>query len=441
MDIKLSHQDQLENTFDITIPASLIAERIDRHLAETAKTTTVAGFRPGKVPLTVMKQKYGDVALEKTMDALLQEAVKKALADHKINPAMQPKIDAGSYEEGKDFKFKMTVESLPEINDIEVKKLKVQRLDVQVGDEKVTEVLDLACSEMGTKEPLKTQRASKKGDFVKIDFDGFVDGKALDNGKATDFELELGSKSLIDGFEEGLIGVKPGEKVTLNLSFPEGYHEASLSGKPVVFDVTLKSILEKKPAELNDELAKKYSYDSIQAMKDGFKARLKQDYQRFARDVEKHDLLEQLDKTMTVQLPKQMVDAEFDVICTELQNQKASAEKMTKEEKEKLRAEYYPKAERRVKLGLILSNTARKKNIVVSPQELEQAVMEKARSYAGQEQAVINYYNKNPEAVNMLRAPIIEEKVIDSLLAQFEDKPKAVTIDELKKMVDQRQSA
>ncbi|MAP24784.1 MAG: trigger factor [Rickettsiales bacterium] len=441
MDIKLSHQDQLENTFDITIPASLIAERIDAHLAEAAKTTTVAGFRPGKVPLTVMKQKYGDVALEKTMDKLLQEAVKKALADHKINPAMQPKIDAGSYEDGKDFKFKMTVESLPEINDVDVKKLKVQRLDVQVGDEKVTEVLDLACSEMGTKEPLKTQRAAKKGDFVKIDFDGFVDGKALDNGKATDFELELGSKSLIDGFEEGLIGVKPGEKVTLNLAFPEGYHEESLSGKPVVFEVTLKSILEKKPAELNDTLAKKYGYDSVQAMKDGFKARLKEDYQRFARDVEKHDLLEQLDKLMTIQLPKQMVEAEFDVICTELQNQKASAEKMTKEEKEKLRAEYYPKAERRVKLGLILSNTARKRNIVVSPQELEQAVMEKARSYAGQEQIVINYYNKNPEAVNMLRAPIIEEKVIDSLLAEFEDKPKAVTIDELKKMVDQRQSA
>jgi trigger factor len=144
---------------------------------------------------------------------------------------------------------------------------------------------------------------------------------------------------------------------------------------------------------------------------------------------------------MTLELPRQMVDAEFDVICAEIQNQKESAEKMSDEDKEKLRSEYYPKAERRVKLGLILSNAARKKNINVSPQELEQAVMEKARSFAGQEQAVIDYYNKNPDAVNMLRAPIIEEKVIDSLLAQFEDKPVLVTIDELKKMVEDHQTA
>ena len=441
MEIKLSEQNQLEKKFEIIIPASLIAEKIDAHLNEKASTTTVAGFRPGKVPLDVMKQKYGDIALEKSMDALIQEAAKKAFETHNFKPAMQPKIEADSYKEGEDFKFTITAESLPEIEDVDVKKLKVKRLDVQVGDDKIKEVLDLACAEMGEKVAVKTSRATKKGDVVTIDFEGFVEDKALDNGKATDFELELGSQSLIDGFEEGLIGVKLGEKVTLDLAFPEAYHEASLSGKPVRFDVTVKSILEKKPAKLDQDLAKKYNYDSVEAMKDGFKDRLKQDYQRFARDVEKHDLLDQLDKTMTLELPRQMVDAEFDVICAEIQNQKESAEKMSDEDKEKLRSEYYPKAERRVKLGLILSNAARKKNINVSPQELEQAVMEKARSFAGQEQAVIDYYNKNPDAVNMLRAPIIEEKVIDSLLAQFEDKPVLVTIDELKKMVEDHQTA
>ncbi len=436
MQIKLSKEDKLLKEIEIIIPSDMIEKKIEAHLQDAAKTTTVAGFRPGKVPLPVMKKKYGDVALEKAMDALIQEGTRKALTEHKVRPAMQPSLKADPYKEGKDFKFVVSVESLPEVSDVDVKGLTLKRYQVKLEDEKLQETLQHAQREFGETKELSTPRKSKEGDFVVIDFEGSVDGKKLEQGTATDYELQLGSKSFIHGFEEGLIGLKPGEKTTLKLKFPEQYHAADLAGKDVQFDVTVKAIKELVLAPLDEELAKKLHYKTVDEMKEGFKKRLMEEYSHFSRDVEKHLLLEELDKKITFDLPNSMVEAEFDVICSELQAQAGKHEKMPDEEKEKLKKEYYPKAEKRVKLGLILSDYARKNNLVVTPKELEAAVMERARSFPGQENQVIDYYNKNEQALSMLKAPILESKVVEHIVSQSKEKPEEVTVEALKKMLD-----
>lgn len=436
MHIKLSREEKLLKEFEITLPADLIAEKINAQLLEAAKNTTIAGFRPGKAPLPVMKQKYGDVALEKAMDALIQEGTSKALKEHKVRPAMQPSLKADAFKEGEDFKFTVTVESLPEVADVDVSKLSLERYTIKLEDGKLEETLAHAQKEFGEKKEISKPRKTKNGDFVLIDFEGFVDDKPLEQGTAKGYELHLGSNSFIEGFEEGLVGYKPGEKVTLTLKFPDQYHAADLAGKPVKFDVTIQSILEMEPAKLDDELAKKLQYKTLDDMKEGFKKHLMREYARHARDVEKHQLLEELDKTLSFDLPKGMVDAEFDVICAEIQQDAGKSEKMSDEEKEKLKKEHYPKAEKRVKLGLILSDQAQKNKISVSSKELEAEIHARARGFPGQEQQVIDYYTKNEQALNMLRAPLLEAKVVDHLLGQSKNEPKEVTVEELKKLVD-----
>jgi trigger factor len=288
----------------------------------------------------------------------------------------------------------------------------------------VDEALDRIAAASKEQKALETPRPAAKGDMVKIDFTGYIDDKAFPNGSATDYTLELGSASLIPGFEDQLIGASAGEDRDVKVTFPAEYGAAELAGKEATFKVKVKEILELVARPLDDELAKKSGFENLEAMRKAVRERIEQDYNQVSRSLVKRKLLDQLAERHKFAVPAGLVDMEFDGIWKQVEDAKKAGQKVEDDE-DKLREEYRGIADRRVRLGLLLAEVGRKGNIEVSAAEINQAMFREAQRFQGQERQVLEFYQKNPEMRDRLRAPIFEDKTIDYVLelAKITDKP------------------
>lgn len=434
MDIKQTKNDGLSYTYDVVVGAAALDAEMETELQSVGKKVKIPGFRPGKVPMGVLKQKYGKNVMGDVIQNTVNNATRKLLEDNKLRPAMQPDIKITEFEEGSDLKFTVEVDVLPEIEEPKYESFEVEQLVFEVPDEEV----ESALSELvGSRKHFHGKPADEKaemGDAVKIDFLGKKDGVAFPGGAAEGFQLELGSGQFIPGFEEQLVGAKAGDKKDLEVTFPKEYHSADLAGAPVVFEVTVHEVLEPHTPEADDKFAKELGLESLDKLKEAIHDKIKADYDGLARSKAKKALFDVLEEKLKLDTPKKMVEMEFEGIWKRIQQLiEQKDESVEGKSEDELREEYKAIAERRVRLGIFLSEVGRINNLQVTREELTGAVMSQARNYPGQEQKVLEFYQQNPNEVDQLRGPILEEKAVDFLLEKVKRTERKVTIEELMK--------
>lgn len=427
----------LKREYKVVINAAALESTVNQKLETIRGQVNMPGFRPGKAPAALVKKQYGRALLGEAMEESVNTALQKTLEEKNLRPALQPKVDIQSFEEGKDFECTIAIEVLPEIPAGDYKSIKLERLVVEPADTEVDEFLKRLSEQQKTYE--KVERAAADGDQVVIDFSGSVNGVKFDGGTATDYPLVLGSKTFIPGFEEQLIGLKAGDAKTVTVTFPENYGNSDLAGKPAEFACTMKEVRGGQAVAMDDEMAKRFGLQSLQELKDNVKRDLGQEYKSLSRMKLKRGLLDQLAEQNSFAVPDGMVDMEFQQIWGEISADKARLDAELAEEKkteDELKAEYRKIAERRIRLGLLLSEVGRVNNIEVKPEEVTRAMIEQARRFPGQERQVMEYFQKNPEAANSLRAPIFEDKVVDFILEMATVTDKPVSKEELQKEVE-----
>jgi trigger factor len=429
----------LSRVFGVTVPAATLSERLDQKIAEIRPQMNIKGFRPGKVPAAHVKRMYGKSLMSEIVDAAVNESQQQALSGN-LRAAASPEISVSSdlekvLEGGADLAFDLSVELMPEFQTMDLAKIELERPVHEPTDAEVDEQVKELAEQSQTYEP-KTGKAVKaaEGDMVVGDFVGRMDGELFEGGSMENAEVVIGANRFIPGFEEQLTGAKPDTTVTIGVTFPEDYGAPNLAGKAAEFEFQVKEVKKPKTAEIDDDLAKQFGLESLEALKAAVKTQIQQGNTQASRFKAKRALLDILDSGHSFDLPPKMVEGEFATIWQQVEGEKASGQ-LSDEDKEKtddqLKVEYRKIAERRVRLGLVLAEIGRVHNVTVEDQELNQALIAEARRYPGQEQQVVEFYRQNPQAAAQLRAPIYEEKVVDLILDKAKVTDKLVTKAEL----------
>lgn len=418
----------LKRGYTITVPAAELDAKVTAKLNEIQPEVEIKGFRKGKVPMAMLRKQFGQRVLGEAMQDTIDGALQAHFEKTGDRPAMQPKIEmqgGEDWKEGDDLVVNVDYEALPEVPDFDPASLSLERLTVEASDEAVTEALDKLAENAKNFEPRKKGAKAKSGDQVVIDFIGRIDGEAFEGGSGEGYPLELGSGSFIPGFEDQLVGAKAGEKVDVTVSFPEEYGAKHLAGKEAVFECTVHEVKAPAKAELNDELAKRFGAEDLEALKTRVRDSIGTEYKGAARAVLKRALLDELDKAVKFDLPPSLVDAEAHQIAHSLWHEDHPEVHDHNHGAIETTDEHRSLAERRVRLGLLLADIGSRNKIAVSDAEMTQAVMMQARQYRGQERAFFEFVQKNPQMQQQLRAPIYEDKVVDHILslATVTDKP------------------
>jgi len=424
MQIKELKAEGLAKTFAITVTKEDLKSKLDEKIKEMQPQVSLKGFRPGKVPTSHIHKMFGQSIMKDVVEETVNETTQQAINDNKIRPAGQPKVDlrANGEEVTKgeaDLEYQLTVESIPDFEPVDPEKLKFTRL-VHEADEKELEeeVAKLGEGQKSYKKKAKTAKA-KKGDAVLIDFVGTVDGEEFDGGAMEGHQLVIGSGTFIPGFEDQLIGVKAGDELDVKVTFPDPYQAEDLAGKDAVFATKVIEVQGEQDAVIDDDFAQKFGLADLEALKAAVTDQYKSQLDMQSRMRLKRAILDDLDKKHKFDLPPGMVEAEFGNIWQQVQSEKEAGqldEDDAKKTDKQLEKDYRKIAERRVRLGLVLAEMGQKQEIQISNEEIQQAMIAEARQYPGQEQQVIEFYQKNPQALAQLRAPIYEEKVVDLII-------------------------
>lgn len=429
----------LKRGYSITIAAAELETKVNEKLEEARPEVEMKGFRKGKVPMPLLKKQFGQRILGEAM----QEAVDGAMSEHfeksGDRPALQPEVtmvDGETWKEGDDVNVTMSYEALPEIPEVDLSKIELERLVAKADDASVDEALaNLAETAQDFNDRKKGSKA-KDGDQVTMDFLGKVDGEAFEGGAGEDFPLVLGSNQFIPGFEEQLVGVKAEEVKDVTVTFPDPYQAEHLAGKEAVFTCTIKAVKEPVAAEVNDELATKFGAEDLAALKVQIAERLEAEYTGAARAVMKRGLLDKLDDFVSFDLPPSLVTAESDQIAHQLWHEENPEVEGHDHPTIEATDEHKSLAERRVRLGLLLAELGQKAEVQVTDAEMTQAMMNQARQYPGQEREFFEFVQQNQQMQQQMRAPIFEDKVVDYIVELAQVSDKEISKDDLQKAVE-----
>ena len=431
----------LSRTYKVNVPKADLQKRFDERIEEIRPQMNLKGFRPGKVPASHVKKMFGKDIMGEVVQALVQETSQKAIEDADVRPAGQPEMKMESDMEkvlsgDEDLAYEMNVDVMPDFEPVDVKKLTIKKPVADIGDDEIDERLaQIAEANPKFEKRAKTAKARDK-DAVVIDFLGKLDGEPFEGGAAEEHTLVLGSNSFIPGFEDQLVGSKAGEEKDVTVTFPENYQAEHLAGKEAVFEVKVHEVRAAKTPDIDDEFAKGLGLEDLDKLKELVTEQIQNEFGGASRAKAKRNLLDQLDDKHDFDLPPKMVDQEFGQIWQQLQAE-MDAGRTAEEDKGKseddLKEEYRKIAERRVRLGLVLAEIGRLAEVQISEQEVQQALIREARNFPGQERQVIEFFQKDPNAMAQLRAPIYEDKVVDHILETAKVKEETVAKDELLK--------
>ena len=417
MQVSIETTSGLERRLTVGVPAERVDIEVDSRLQKAAQNVKLPGFRPGKVPMKVMRQRFGPGVRQEVLGEVMSQSFQEAVIQEKLRPAGQPSIEPRNLEAGKDLEYIATFEVFPDVDVVEMKDFAVQRPVAEVKDEDVDNIIDVFRKQQGSWDAV--ERTAAEGDKVNIDYVGTKDGEAFDGGTAQDSDLELGSGRMIPGFEDGVVGMKAGDEKTLQLSFPEDYHSEDLKGAAVEFKVALNSVLELAPAPLDDELYAKYGVEDggeeqfrkevgenmARELKNAIQAKLKQ--QVMDAVVEAHQSLE---------VPKALVGQEVDVMRNQMLQQFGGAGGQDLDLKSLLPDTMFTEnAERRVKLGLVMSEYVTRNELRADADKVREAIEEMASTYQDP-QEVIDYYYSNQEQLSAVESKVLEDQVVEKLL-------------------------
>lgn len=437
MQVTETKNEGLSREFTVRIEAKDISEKVDARLGELGRDLTLPGFRPGKAPISLLQKRYGKAVMGEVLEAAVTDSSSQAIAERGLTPAMQPRIEITSFDEGKDLEYTLQVELMPDFEPADFSKIGLERLTVKVADKEVDDALARIAEQNRRTEPVAKPRKAKAGDTVVIDFVGRTGGEEFAGGAGKDFHLELGSGRFIPGFEEQLVGAKPGDQVAVKVTFPEDYSSPELAGKDAEFEVTLREIREHVASPVDDEMAGNMGFDNLEALRNAVRENLEREYAGMSRTALKRQLLDKLADLHDFEVPAGMVDAEFDAIWQQFEQAREQGQ-IDEDDQEKsddeLKEEYRAIAERRVRLGLLLSEVGRRNNVEVGQEEVNRAILTEAQRYPGHQEAVIQHYRNNPQSLAELRAPLFENKVTDFILEMVKVTDRSGTMDDLLKM-------
>ncbi len=443
MQVTETQKDGLKRGYTITVTADELDAKVDEKIAEAQPEVEMKGFRKGKVPLALLKKQFG----KKVLGDAMQESVDAAMREHfeatGDRPAQQPDVQMTNeeWQEGEDVVVSLNYEALPDIPELDLSGLALERIKVTPDDAAVDEALGKLAEGTQNFEDRDEGAAAEDGDQILLDFVGKLEGEPFEGGAAEDFALTLGSGQFIPGFEEQLVGAKVGDEKELTVTFPEEYGAEHLAGKETTFDVTVKAVKAPKPAEVDDELAKKYGADDLEALKGQVRERLQSEYDQAARAVLKRKLLDKLDEMVDFDLPPSLVEAEAKQIAHQLWHEENPEVEGHDHPEIEPTEEHNRLAERRVRLGLLLAEVGKRSGVEVTDQEMTQAVMQQARQYPGNERQFLEFVQKNPQMQQQLRAPIFEDKVVDHIVEQAEVTETEATKEELEAAVEALEEA
>jgi trigger factor len=428
----------LKRAYEITIKASQLDDLVNAKLTEAQPTFEMKGFRKGKVPMAMMKKQFGDQIMGEVMQESIDDAMRKHFETSGDRPAAQPGVRVANedWKAGDDVTIAVDYERLPDMPEVDFKAIKLERLVTDVADEELDEALENLAKSANNFEDRKAGSKAQDGDQLVINFLGKVDGEAFDGGQADDYPLVLGSGSFIPGFEAQLVGSKVDDELEVKVTFPEEYGAENLAGKDAVFECKVISIKEAKPAALDDELAKQFGAEDLAALKTQVSERLQAEYNGAARQVIKRHLMDALADAVSVDLPPNMVEAEAKQIAHQLWHEENPNVEGHDHDAADVTDEHKELAERRVRLGLFLSELGMKAEITVSDAEMQQAMMQQAQQYPGQEKEFFEFMQQNEQAMQQVRAPLFEDKVVDYILELADVSEKSVSKDELQKTLE-----
>jgi trigger factor len=471
MQVTETSAEGLKREFRIVVPAGELEEKVTSRLGEIGRTIQLRGFRPGKVPMQILRQRFGHSVLGEVLENTLQGTSAEAIREHNLRPALPPKVDIVSFGEGTDLEYKMSLEVLPDIPEPKFADVDIERLVVEVPDEDVDRAIERMAEQQRKTEV--AERPAESGDIIVVDIEGHSGDREIPGAGGKDRQILLGSGGFIPGFEEQLIGAAAGEHRTIRVTFPEDYGVPDFAGKEAVFEVEVKEVRQRLPVVIDDELGKAVGLESLAELREEVRQQMQRDYEAASRLRLKRSLLDKLAQSYDFAVPPGMVELEFDNIWRQHEAEKERAaqsespaaeaasaiseespetaaegsaaeaaapdagadsgagaaqgsdqEADAKEDEDALKTDYRRIAERRVRLGLLLAEVGRSNNITVTQDELNQAITREARRHPGYERQVLDFYRQNPEAVGNLRAPIFEDKVVDFIveLAKVEER-------------------
>ena len=430
MQVTETASDGLKREYKVVIPADDMSARIDARVQELRRTVQLKGFRPGKVPAELLKKQYGQAIVGEVVQQTLQDTSGDVIKGQGVRPATQPSIEDMSFDEGTDLEYVIAVEVMPEIETDDFSRFALENLVIEVTDDEVDEAVERLRERSKISAETDEGYKAKEGDSLRIDFVGKVDGEEFPDGAAEDHVAEIGAGRLLPEFESSLTGKKAGDSYTAKVTFPDDYGAEHLAGKEAAFDITVKEVRTSTTPELNEEFAKSQGAESLDELRTMMRERLSSEYQQLSRQRLKRTLLDQLSESYSFAVPPSLADTEFDSIWHQVEQElnqphdhdhgddDQGHEPVSDEKREEMKDEYRTIAERRVRLGLLLSEVGRAHDIQVTPEDMQQAVIERARQFPGQEAMVVKYYQENQQAIQEVTAPILEDRVVDQILTQ-----------------------
>src|SRR6516162_2573612 len=458
MQVTETAADGLKREYTITVPAGDLEQEITRRLGEIGQQVRLPGFRPGKVPMQILRTRFGPSVRGEVLQSTLQASSAEAISERKLRPALPPKVDIVSADEGADLEYKMAIELLPEIPEPSFAELDIERLVVEVPEEEVDGAIERIAEQQRKSEVV--ERPAENGDILIVDVEGRIGEQEIPGAGGKDRPIVLGAGSSIPGFEDQLVGASAGEQRKVRITFPADYTVADLAGKDADFEVDVKEVRRRSPIAINDELGQAVGLENLAELRQELRQRLQRNYDAASRLRLKRSLLDKLAEGHDFPVPPGMVDLEFDNIWRQYETQKAlppavaDADAMPaagaagadaipatpapgmSQSDEAAKGEYRRIAERRVRLGLLLAEVGRRNNITVGPDEVNQAIAREARRHPGHERQVIDFYRQNPGTIDTLRAPIFEDKVIDFIVELAKIGERKVTPQELLALPD-----
>ena len=425
----------LRRAFMLTIPAEDIEARVEQEVKRIAPQVRMPGFRPGKVPPNLIRKMHGEALRGDALQGAVQDGVQQLLNDKKIRPAFQPQVELNDgYEPGKDAEVRVKVEALPDVPAPSIEKLELERLTVDPDDKAINERIEQLASQSKRWEDAPKKHTAAEGDLVVMDFEGEVGGKPFEGGKGEDMSIELGSGRLIPGFEEQLVGSKAGDTREVRVTFPDDYQVENLKGKDAIFAASIKAVKTAGDTKVDDEFAKSLGLNDLEQLKGLIRDQVSQELNGLTRTHMKRQLLDQLAARHDFPVPDSMVEAEYQNIIAQLKHE-ASHEAdpaAALKEIEQDSAEYRKIAERRVRLGLLLSEIGAANGVDVTEQEMNRLIMQAASQYQGKDRdTFVRYIQQEPMAAAQLRAPLYEDKVVDFLFARAKVSDRKATREQL----------
>ena len=409
----------LDIEWNMTIPAEKINVVLDKKYQELSQNINIPGFRPGKVPIAIIKKRYSKSVMSEIMDNLINDNLREVFLEKKIRPSVQPTVNVKSYEEGKDLSLNVIIQKMPDIEQIDLSEIKIEKSSLEVSDSDIKNTLDDIAKKHERFLPLKKKRAAENGDLVLFDYEGMIDGKAFDKSKGKDETVVLGSNKYIPGYEEQMVGLSINENKNISVTFPSDYREKKIAGKKATFRLKINDIQERvKKVPIDDQLAKELGEKNLDVLKEKVKEKIQKDFKTLSNLKMRREATEILLKKNKFEIPSKMYEQEVNFLKSQSQDKKNEKE-------------LSDIAKRRVKLGIIISSISDNNKINVEDSDLTKAVVEEAQKYPGKEKEVVEFYKNNPQMMNNLRGIALEEKVMSFIVNSCKKIEKKCTMEQL----------